>query len=361
VHFDIESRNGVCPYRADDRDARLANHGAQKRARQLPALCDSRYYRGPGPPSSPPRRDHSIAAGATTSGILRDGYPSPAGKEIDTPVWQNALQLIGLVFALQGTKSLQLPQPTGFVNDFANVLSPETEQTLLGIATTVRAKSGGDIAIVTLPDIGDLAPGDVALRVIREWGLGKSSKPGDPTRNNSTVILLVPKETSSDGRGHTFIATGYGAEGFITDATAGAIQDEAIPLLQQHNYDDAVTLMTVRVAERFAKEYNFSLDSGVTPGIDRAPATGRRVSSMINPNTIWIIFLVVMFLLNAFGRRRRGGCGGGGCFPIFFPMGGGGFGGGGWGSGRSGGWGCGGFGGFGGGGGGGGGGAGRSF
>ena len=274
-------------------------------------------------------------------------------------MWQNALQIFGLLFALQGTKSLQLPQPTGFVNDFANVLSPATEQTLLGIATTVRAKSGGDIAIVTLPDIGDLAPGDVALRIIREWGLGKASKPGDPTRNNSAVILLVPKETSSDGHGHTFIATGYGAEGFITDATAGAIQDEALPLLQQHDYDNAMMLMTTRVGERFAKEYNFSLDSVVTPGIDRAPATSR-ASSRINPNTIWIIFLVVMFLLNVFGRRRRGrgGCGGGGCFPIFFPMGGGGFGGGGWSGGSSGGWGGGGFGG---GGGGGGGGAGRSF
>jgi uncharacterized protein len=281
-------------------------------------------------------------------------------------VWHNALQAIGLIFALQGTKSLQLPQPTGFVNDFANVLSPETEQTLLGIATTVRAKSGGDIAIVTLPDIGDRAPGDVALQIIREWKLGKASNPGDPTRNNSAVILLVPKETSSDGRGHTFIATGYGAEGFITDATAGAIQDEAIPLLQQHNYDDAVTLMAVRVGERFAKEYNFSLDSAVTPGIDRAPIQTSRVGGGINPGTIFIIFLVVMFLLNAFGGRRRGrgGCGGGGCLAIFFPMGGGGFGGGGWGGGSSGGWGGGGFGGcggLGGGGGGGGGGSGRSF
>jgi len=250
-------------------------------------------------------------------------------------VWPNALQALGLIFALQGTQSLQLPQPTGFVNDFANVLSPETEQTLLGIATTVRAKSGGDIAVVTLPDIGDRAPGDVALQIIRQWKLGKASNPGDPTRNNSAVILLVPKETSSDCHGHTFIATGYGAEGFITDATAGAIQDEAMPLLQQHNYDAAVALMTERVAERFAREYNFSLDSAVAPGIDRAPVTPRNVGSMINPGTIFIVFLVVMFLLNAFGGRRRGrgGCGGGGCLPIFFPMGGGGFGGGGGGGG----------------------------
>ena len=264
-------------------------------------------------------------------------------------MFHTALQSLGLIVALQGAASQQLPQPTGFVNDFANVLSPTTEQTLLGIATTVRAKSGGDIAIVTLSDIGSRAPGDIALALLRQWKLGKASNPGDPTRNNAAVILLVPKETSSDGRGHTFIATGYGAEGFITDATAGQIQDEAIPLLQQHDYDDAVTLMTQRVGERFAKEYNFALDSGVTPGIDRVANRTGRIGSAINPGTIFIVFLVVMFLFNTFGGRRRGrgGCGGGGCLPIFLPMGGGGFGNGG-GSGGWGGGGCGGGGGFGG-------------
>lgn len=284
---------------------------------------------------------------------------------------QGVLHAIGLIIALQGTAAIELPPPTGFVNDFANVLSPHTEQTLLGIATTVRAKSGGDVAIVTLSDIGDRAPGDIALALLRQWKLGKASKPGDPTRNNSAVILLVPKETSSDGRGHTFIATGYGAEGFITDATAGAIQDEAIPYLKQHDYDAAVILMAQRVGERFAREYSFSLDSGVAPGIDRVVPSRRRVGGGFNPGTLLIVFLVVMFVLNSLGGRRRGrgGCGGGGCLPIFLPMGGGGFGGG-WGGGGSGGWGgggfggsggFGGFGGFGGGGGGGGGGAGRSF
>ena len=189
----------------------------------------------------------------------------------------SAVQAIGLVLALQGTQSLQIPKPTGFVNDFANVLSSQTEQQLLDVATTVRARSGGDIAVVTLPDIGQRAPGDVALAILRQWGLGKAGVPGDPTRNSGVVILLVPKETSSDGHGHTFIATGYGVEGFITDATAGAIQDEAMPLLQQHDYDGAVSLMTVRVAERFAKEFNFSLDSVATGPIGaRAPMTATR-------------------------------------------------------------------------------------
>ena len=108
-------------------------------------------------------------------------------------MFHSAVQAIGLVMALQATGSLQIPQPTGFVNDFANVVDAQTEQRMLDIATTVRAHSGGDIAVVTLPDIGQRAPGDVALAILRQGGLGKAGVPGVATRNSGTVIRLVPK------------------------------------------------------------------------------------------------------------------------------------------------------------------------
>ena len=66
----------------------------------------------------------------------------------------------------------------------------------------MRNKSRGEIAVVTLSDIGQNAPSDVALQIGREWKVGKIGNPGDPTRNAGAVILLIPKETSSDGHGH---------------------------------------------------------------------------------------------------------------------------------------------------------------
>ena len=134
--------------------------------------------------------------------------------------------LLALVFQQGG---LQIPAPVGLVNDFAHVIPADAAASIEQIASDVRAKSRGEIAVVTLPDIGQNAPSDVALRIGREWKVGKIGNPGDPTRNAGAVILLVPKETSSDGRGHCYIATGQGAEGFITDADAGAICREATP------------------------------------------------------------------------------------------------------------------------------------
>src|SRR5213596_2153675 len=95
----------------------------------------------------------------------------------------------------------EIPAPRGFVNDFADVLSPETESRIQAIVDEVRAKSGGEIVVVTLPDLGGRPLDDVALRIGREWKVGAKGEAGDPNRNNGTVVLVVPKETSKDGRG----------------------------------------------------------------------------------------------------------------------------------------------------------------
>src|SRR5438309_382108 len=85
------------------------------------------------------------------------------------------------------------------------------------------AAAGGWIAVVSPRDVGPRDAGDVALQIGREWKVGRNAAIGDSARNAGVVILLVPKETSSDGRGKFAIETGQGAEGFLTDADAGTI------------------------------------------------------------------------------------------------------------------------------------------
>lgn len=251
---------------------------------------------------------------------------------------------------------MTIPPPTGVVNDFAHVLDQATLDRITRIAEDVRNKSRGEIAVVTLSDIGQRAPSDVALQVGREWKVGKIGNPGDPTRNAGAVILLVPKETSSDGRGHCFIATGQGAEGFITDATAGDICREATPAFAARDYATGLELVTLRTAQRFANEFNFSLDTSLAVP-EPVQYSTRRESRGIPPFVFLILFFVVMSVLSSIGRRaqakgKQSGCGG--CiWPILLTMPSGGRSRGGWGGGGGGGFGGGGggFGGFGGGGG----------
>jgi uncharacterized protein len=241
----------------------------------------------------------------------------------------------------------QIPAPRGYVNDFAGVIGAERAARMERIITEVHAKSGGEIAVVTLPDIGDRPVGDVALQIGRQWKVGATASVGDRRRNAGLVILVVPKESSKDGRGHISIQTGDGVEGFITDSRAGDIRREALPFLRQADYGAALELMTLRVAESYAREFGFALEGGA--GAPRAPPP-RQPQGI--PSGVFVIAFIVLFLLLSSGRRR------GSNGLLWFLLGqalsgghrghGGGFGGGGFGGG---GFGGGGFGGFGGGGG----------
>ena len=234
---------------------------------------------------------------------------------------------------------IQIPAPTGLVNDLAHVLSPDATVRIGQIAEDVRRKSGGEIAVVTLSDIGNRDVQEVSLQIGRVWKVGKIGNPGDPTRNAGAVILLVPKETSKDGRGHCFISTGKGTEGFITDADAGDICREATPMFQERDYSSGLELVTLRTAQAFAREFNFALDTtlAAAPPVSTQPAIqypGGGGGGM-SPALLFLIFIVVVIVLSSLRRRGRGGCGcGPGCipFPIVIPSGG--FGRGGW----SGGW-----------------------
>ena len=133
-------------------------------------------------------------------------------------------------------RAVDIPAPRGMVNDFAGVMDAARASQIEALARFVRQRSGGEIAVVTLPDIGDRDVADVALAIGREWKVGAKVEIGDARRNAGVVVLVVPKETSADGRGHVSIQTGMGVEGFIPDAVAGDIRREATPYLQRRDY-----------------------------------------------------------------------------------------------------------------------------
>jgi uncharacterized protein len=231
---------------------------------------------------------------------------------------------------------LAVPQPRGYVNDFAGVLDPASVAHMDGVIAEVRDKTHGEITVVTLPDIGDRAAADVALQIGRQWGVGAKGEAGDPAKNLGVVVLLVPLKNHRSGTGKIFIATGRGAEGFLPDARVGRIRDAMTPFLAREEYGPGLARGVDLIAQAFAQEFHVTL-TGVPPpradGSDRLPIP-----------ISWIVVIVIVLLIATRGRILL--------LPLWFGgLGGfgGGRGGGSWGGG--GGFGGGGFGGFGGGGG----------
>lgn len=243
--------------------------------------------------------------------------------------------LLALALSLTLAPQPTIPAPTGYVNDFAGVLRPDDVARMTRLIDAVRAGSRGEIVVVTLRDLDGRDVGDVALRIGREWGVGERAEVGDRARNAGVVVLLIPRETSADGRGYISIQVGQGAEGFITDGTAGEIRREATPYLARAEYGQGLTLITARLAQRYSAEFGFALDSA---GV---PPRRRSREPTVPPIVVLIVIFVVLNLLLSSRRGRRG------LVVVPFPVGRRG----GWGGGFGGGFGGGGFGGFGGGGG----------
>ena len=99
--------------------------------------------------------------------------------------------------AASAQAQLRLPAPIGYVNDFANVLTPEQKQEIEQIAAEVRQKSGGEIVVVTLPSLEGRSRDEVALQIGREWAIGRKGGPTDRNRNTGVVVLV-----SKIGRAH---------------------------------------------------------------------------------------------------------------------------------------------------------------
>src|SRR4051812_5284634 len=97
------------------------------------------------------------------------------------------LRLLALL-ALQG---ITIPAPVGYVNDFAHVIDAAAAARINAIATDVKTKSGGEIVVVTLPDLKNQPIEDVARNIGRDWKVGAAGNVGDRARNAGVIILLV--------------------------------------------------------------------------------------------------------------------------------------------------------------------------
>src|SRR5437899_13079119 len=100
------------------------------------------------------------------------------------------LQLTALLLIAQAQVPLALPPPRGYVNDFTGVLDAASVAHMEAVITEVREKTRGEIAVVTLADIGDKSAADVALQIGRQWGVGGRGVAGDPTKNLGVVVLV---------------------------------------------------------------------------------------------------------------------------------------------------------------------------
>lgn len=218
------------------------------------------------------------------------------------------------------------PNPPRLVNDLAGVLLGNEAEMLESKLVAYNDSTSTQIAIVTIPTTGNYDIAEVALKILRGWGIGTKEK------NNGILILVAVQDRAIR------IETGTGMEGVVPDAIANRIIDQVIkPNFREQHYYQGLDEAVNKIIAAAAGEYKD------TPGRKGGRSTGNKGGLFILGIIVFIVVLVI---------KGRGGGGGGTTISRrgwIGPVGGlGGFGGFGGGSSGGGGWGGGGGGGFGG-------------
>ncbi len=116
-------------------------------------------------------------------------------------------------------------KPTGFVQDYASILSSEEISALETKLENFEKQTTIEIAVVTISSLDGDSVENVAQEIFTKWGIGKKDK-------NNGVLLLI---SLADRK--TRIHTGYGVEGDLTDIGTAYIQQEIItPAFRNGDY-----------------------------------------------------------------------------------------------------------------------------
>jgi len=141
------------------------------------------------------------------------------------------LSLILLLFSFsfvqaQIEKELpQRPQPPKLVVDYTNTLAPDQIQALENKLVAFDDSTSNQIAIVIVESTGDRDISDFAVALGRAWAIGNKEF-------NNGILLLVAKSDRE-----MWIATGYGLEGALPDATANQIiENEIKPNFKENDF-----------------------------------------------------------------------------------------------------------------------------
>ena len=220
--------------------------------------------------------------------------------------------LIGFVCFSSSLSAAEVsfPQYRGYLNDFANLITPSDYQTLNALAEGLEQKTTAEIAIVTLKTTKPYDIQDYSVRLWDKWKIGKAGK-------DNGILLLVAVEDKK-----VWITTGYGLEGAIPDAEASKIyRNIIVPYFKKGEFSKGILAGTIALVDLVAKEYNVNIAD--LPNLRQQyvkPVEKSPLAAFLE-GLLTLLFFVLFFgfrlglfgfLLLGTGRRRGGYWYGGG-------------------------------------------------
>jgi|DewCreStandDraft_4_1066084.scaffolds.fasta_scaffold88626_1 uncharacterized protein len=196
--------------------------------------------------------------------------------------------------------------PSGWVNDYASLLTPAEKYKIELLISEFENKTGNEIAVVIIKSLEDNNLEDFTNRLFEKWGVGKKGK------DNGIMLLIALQERKIR------IEVGYGLEPIINDALAGEIiRNNIAPFFRNQQYADGIYSGVYEIAKIISQKSGVVIDKKYAPKVTKI----NKVKSIIFL-FIFIFFILpvlirhpwLLFFMLSSGRSGRyygGGFGGG--------------------------------------------------
>ncbi|MBU1569296.1 MAG: TPM domain-containing protein [Proteobacteria bacterium] len=188
--------------------------------------------------------------------------------------------------------ALDVPALKGRVNDYASVLSPETENKLEVTLSALESSDSTQVVVLTIPSLEGEVLEQFSIKVAEEWKIGQKNK-------DNGAILFISKNDRK-----IRIEVGRGLEGKLTDLLSGRIiQYEIVPKFREGDFNGGIEAGVNAIVSVVHGEYTSS-------GSDTRQKKGA------NPFFSLIIFLFVFTAALSGFSKILGGVSGAALLPI---------------------------------------------
>jgi uncharacterized protein len=196
-------------------------------------------------------------------------------------------------FALAAPAAAQTFPPNNGspVVDQAGILAPAQQVDLKSKAEALYSQTGRAFAVATVKSLEGYPIDDYAYRLGRAWGLGQKGK------DNGVLLLVAPNERK------VWIATGYGAGAYMTDAMSGVIiREQILPHFKQSPPDYGGGIEAG--ADAIIKQMSLAPDEAEKNAAAAQQAQQKRQHS--SGGALPVFFWVMVFGFVALSHFRRG-------------------------------------------------------
>ena len=195
-------------------------------------------------------------------------------------------QALNPVTDLSIPKGVTLPSPSGFVNDFAGILTNEGKTYLNDTLKQFELETSNEITIVIVPSFQGMDRFTYSQALFSQWKIGKANK------NNGILFLIGPKgDLPFPEHGEAFINVGKGLEGALPDSLTGSIlRSEVFPKFQTKQYYEGVLGGVEGIISATKGEY--------TPSADQT-TSGGGFKDFIFGSGFWLVWLFFIFVIHS--------------------------------------------------------------